>query len=81
MILFEGKYNHSLDVAKIAKECLKNLTGEDLFQLSNLDGPQMRDYEERYNQIQGSGAESELAKLILRYQNEGKSANQYQNAQ
>jgi hypothetical protein len=39
----------------------------------------MREHEERYNQIQGSGPESELAKIVLRYQNEGKTANQYQN--
>jgi hypothetical protein len=31
ILLFEGKHNQGLDVTKIARECLKNLTSEDLF--------------------------------------------------
>lgn len=66
-ILFEGKYNAVLDISKISKELIKNLTSEDLFELSSLDGLQMREYEDRYTQIQGKGVEGDLAKIILRY--------------
>ena len=34
----------------------------------------MREYEDKYNQIHSNGYEGELAKIILRYQNEGKTA-------
>lgn len=51
------------------------MTSEDLFELSSLDGLQMKEFEDRYTQIQGQGIEGDLAKIVLRYQNEGKSAN------
>jgi hypothetical protein len=44
-----------------------------------MDGPAIRDYESTYTQIQGTGYESDLAKIILRYQNEGRAANPNQN--
>ena len=31
MVLYEGRHTQGLDVGKLAKECLKNLTSEDLF--------------------------------------------------
>ena len=31
MVLYEGKHTQGLDVGKMAKECLKNLSSEDLF--------------------------------------------------
>lgn len=31
ILLFEGRHSQDLDVTKIARECLKNLTSEDLF--------------------------------------------------
>jgi len=36
--LFEGRLTQGLDISKLAKEILKSLTSEDLFQLSNKDG-------------------------------------------
>ncbi len=51
MVLCEGKYTYGLDVGKMAKECLKNLSSEDLFQLSSMDGPLIREYESTYTQI------------------------------
>ena len=60
------------DVTKLATECLKTLTSEDLTQL-NLVVPQiMADSERRYKDIQGNTFENELAKIMMRYNNEGK---------
>lgn len=61
-----------VDPARLARECLKNLTAEDFMQMSQMEGPSMLLYEKRYVAHQGNAAENELAKIILRYQNEGK---------
>ena len=58
------------DTAKLARECLKNLTSEDLVQLHI--AANMSVFEERYTNIEGTAVENELAKIVLRYVNEGK---------
>lgn len=60
------------DVAKLAIECLKNLTSEDLWQFYLYNEEQMSEYERKYNNINGSSAENELSKIIYRYANEGR---------
>lgn len=73
MILLNGGIARNLfDVAKIARECLKNLSSEDLFHLFLEDKEGMGELERRYNDIQGNNVENELAKILLRYVNEGR---------
>ena len=38
----------AFDVSRIAKECLKNLSSEDLYQMYLLDKDGMGDYERKY---------------------------------
>ena len=78
-ILLSGQLAQSMDATKVARECLKNLTNEDFMQLSHMEGLNMMDFERAYQNIQGSAYENELAKIMLRYQNEGKSTNAYTN--
>lgn len=60
--------------AKVARECLKHLTSEDLklwfIELGRAEFIYM--YERQYHNIQGSDVEHELAKIIYRYVQEGR---------
>lgn len=59
--------------AKLTREVFKHLTSEDLYHLALHDGQRLADYERKYNQVEGvSELESELARVILRYVNEGR---------
>lgn len=72
--LLNGNYLQTVDGAKLARESLKNLTSEDFMQLYHMEGAQMAEYERLYPNIQGAQLENELAKITLRYQNEGRPA-------
>lgn len=48
------------------------MTGEDLFHLYLMDNEGMADYERKYTNISGNSFENEMAKIVLRYKNEGK---------
>jgi hypothetical protein len=61
-----------VDFAKVARECLKNLTGEDLYHMYLSYNEEIFDYEKKYNNIAGTNFENEMAKIMLRYKNEGK---------
>jgi hypothetical protein len=65
------------DLARLARECLKSLTSEDLRQmhlLASVD-PEAQvaldGYENAYSNIQAAGLEGELSKIMLRYRREG----------
>lgn len=58
--------------SKYARECLKNLQSEDLVYLHVVDA--MSQYETVYTNINGNSFENEMAKIMLRYKNEGKPA-------
>ena len=60
------------DLVKIARECLKNITSEDLWEMYKINGEAMAEYERRYNNINGVNVENELAKIMMRYANEGR---------
>lgn len=61
------------DLAKLARECLKSLTGEDFKQIYISHREVMRDFEGYYTEIAGPSAlENELAKIVMRYGKEGK---------
>ena len=60
------------DLARLARECLKNLAGEDLRQLYSEHDGVMAEFEGQYNEVQGSSLENELAKIMSRYAKEGK---------
>lgn len=55
MLMLDGTVspNH-FDIARIAKECLKNLSSEDLYQMYLIDKDAMSDHERRYYDINGS---------------------------
>lgn len=65
------------DLAKLARECLKGLTSEDLRQIYILSQSSaeaqgaLEGYENRYTNITLSGLEGELSKIMLRYKKEG----------
>ena len=61
-----------VDFAKITRECLKSLTGEDLFHLYYFYSDEITDFEKKYNNISGITFENEMAKILLRIRNEGK---------
>jgi len=42
--------------------------------MAHMDADKMGDHERTYTNVQGSALENELAKIMLRYQNEGKSS-------
>lgn len=67
--LREGQW---YDLAKLARECLKSLTGEDFKQLYIQHREVMHDYEAYYTDINGSTVDNELAKIVMRYGKEGK---------
>lgn len=60
------------ELAKIARECLKTLTSEDLMHLADKDGQNMVEYERRYQGLQSSDLDNEIAKIMARYGNEGR---------
>jgi hypothetical protein len=60
------------DLAKLARECLKSLTGEDFRQLYIRHREVMHEFEEFYTDINGSAVDNELAKIVMRYGKEGK---------
>lgn len=61
------------DIIKLSRECLKNLTAEDLRQIHILAGnPTMAYFERTYNDINGGTVDNELSKIVLRYVKEGK---------
>ena len=74
LLLLQGDLNHTVDGTRLARECLVHLTSEDFMQLSHMEGASMMEYERVYPRVQGSALENELAKIILRYTNEGKSS-------
>ena len=74
-VLLEGSISSDLDLVKITRECLKNLTAEDFMQLAQRDLQSMLDYERKYFDIQGTDFENELAKIMLRFGNEGRPEN------
>lgn len=75
MILLNGGVPRNIfDVSKIARECLKNLSSEDLFHLFLEDKEGMGENEKRYNDITGNTVENELSKIMMRYANEGRPA-------
>ena len=61
----------SHDGAKLARESLKNLTAEDFTQLA-LSEPIMEQFEGKYTEMQGTSFENELAKIMRRFNSEGK---------
>lgn len=63
-----------MDKEKISRECLKNLTSEDLMQWAQSMGQTMADYERQFTfeLSQQSGFEAEIAKIMMRYANEGR---------
>ena len=63
--------NHA-EIAKIARECLKSLTSEDLMLLALNDYQSMADYERKYTNPLGEGFDSEVAKIMQRYAKEGR---------
>lgn len=71
-LLFENKFLNVVDPTKAAIECLKNLISEDFMQLAQAESERMAEYEKKYKNIQGNTFESELSKIVLRYQTEGK---------
>ncbi len=60
------------DLAKLARECLKSLTGEDFRQLYIRHREVMQEFEDFYIDINGSAVDNELAKIVMRYGKEGK---------
>ena len=70
--LREGQW---YDLAKLARECLKSLTSEDFRQLYIHHREVMHDFEDYYVDINGSGVDNELAKIVMRYGKEGKPQN------
>jgi hypothetical protein len=62
------------DLAKLARECLKSLTGEDFRQLYISHREVMNEFEGFYIDINGNGVDNELAKIVMRYGKEGKPA-------
>jgi hypothetical protein len=56
----------------LAKECLKNLVGEDFLYFADRDHLVFETYEQKYNNIQGNALENDLARIVLRYQTEAK---------
>ena len=60
------------DLARLARECLKSLSGEDLRQLFIEHDGVMAEFEGQYTEIQGSSLENELAKIMSRYAKEGR---------
>lgn len=75
LVLPEYTSLKDIDFAKLARECLKNLTGEDLYNLYQFYNDQLTEYERKYTNIAGSNFENEMAKILLRYRNEGKPDN------
>jgi hypothetical protein len=70
LVLLEGSQPSQLDSAKVARECLKNLIGEDFLHL--YQAGVMEPYEKKYRNTQGNRYENEMAKIVERYLNEGK---------
>jgi len=52
------------------------MTSEDFMQLAHSEGQAMSEYERKYTDIQGSSFENEIAKIMMRYANEGKPESQ-----
>src|SRR3569833_3157163 len=57
---------------KTVRECLKNLTSEDFMQMAHQEWSSMNEFEKKFKNTQGQNTEHELAKIINRYQAEGK---------
>lgn len=80
MLLTETEFLRTcgwFDLPKLARECLKTLTSEDLRQTYNLDQhdrykpTMMNTFENVYCNISAPGLEGELSKIMLRYKKEG----------
>jgi hypothetical protein len=65
LVLLEGSHPQQLDSAKIARECLKNMSSEDFLQL--FEAQVMEPYEKKYRNTQGNRYENEMAKIVERY--------------
>lgn len=72
VVMLEQHSIKDVDFAKLARECLKNLTSEDLYHLYLNDNENLANYERQYVNISGNNFENEIAKILLRYRNEGK---------
>lgn len=73
-VVLEGELASHFDLTKVTLECLKNMTNEDFMQLFIIDAINMAEYSSKYQNIHGNAYENELAKLMLRYNNEGRSS-------
>ena len=62
----------NLELTKIATACLKNLIAEDFMQLYQVDPNTMAQYEQTYKNVVGTSFNNEVAKVMMRYKNEGK---------
>jgi hypothetical protein len=69
--MLRGVYSKGPDVNKAARECLKNISSEDLLQLY-YNYSDMADFEKKYQNVQGDSFENQLAKIMNRYKNEAK---------
>lgn len=68
-----------IDQAKVARECLKSLTSEDLMQIAQSQHAQIINENERiYSRfdLNGNQLENEIAKILSRYNKEGRSQQQ-----
>ena len=61
-----------VDVPRLAIECLKSLSSEDLRQLHLEQKDLMTEFETKYTDIQGNSLDNDLSKIVLRYVKEGK---------
>jgi len=61
-----------IDTAKYTRECLKNITSEDLINYYYFDEQTLSDLESKYNNTNGTNFEHELSKIVQRYRNDGK---------
>lgn len=75
--LAEGLTKSQGDQAKLARDCLKSLTSEDLMLMAQFDHQQMADFERKYSSVDissenGNSLEVELARIVTRYAKEGR---------
>lgn len=72
MVLSSSEQPKDVDTAKLARECLKNMTGEDFIHLFWSNDESVRDFEHRFRNASAEGFEGEMSKLAMRYRNEGR---------
>lgn len=72
LLLEDSLPKFAYDLIRIAKEAMKSLTSEDLWLCYKFDSGLMADCERRFNDIQGVKLENDIARIMLRYANEGR---------